>query len=206
MSQRLAVLAMRMGSGVKRLNSSGLRGVYHDLVRLTEDVHALSYRLHPSALADFGAQAAIESECTHFSQTSSIDVRTDLAHVPEKLPQEVSLHLFRIVQEALRNAARHAGATRVDVSLNSAKGGLRLLISDNGNGFNPAKKQGGIGLSSMRYRARAIGGTCEILSELGGGCRIVVSVPLHISDQPSHLANFGIGADAESGKTIISRT
>ena len=56
----------------------------------------------------------------------------------------------------------------------------------------------------MRYRAKAIGGTCEILSELGGGCRIVVSVPIDISNQPSHLANFDIGADAESGKALIS--
>lgn len=184
LSQRLAGLAIRTGLGVKGLMSSGgLRTLYHDLVRLSEDVHALSYRLHPSGLVDFGMRTAIEAECTHFSQTSSIDVHTDLTGVPDNLPHEVSLHLFRIVQEGLRNIARHAGATRVDVSLKPARGGLGLFIRDNGKGFDPYEKRSGIGLSSMRHRAEVVGGKLEIESKPGRGSRIVAWVPVKRSNQ-----------------------
>lgn len=84
LSQRLAGLAIHAGAGTKGLKSlGGLSGLYQRLVRLSEDVHALSYRLHPSALVDFGLQAAIESECTHITNTTSIVINVHLTE-PKK--------------------------------------------------------------------------------------------------------------------------
>lgn len=86
-------------------------------MRLSEDVHTLSYRLHPSTLRDLGLADALQTECDRFARLEATPVWMEARDLPDDLPQDTGLCLFRITKEALRNVARHARATRVEVSL-----------------------------------------------------------------------------------------
>ena len=128
LTQRLARLAIDAGKleqqgGVAAGSAAGMR---KELVRLSEDVHALSYRLHPSMLDDLGLVEALRAECDRVAQHSALRVEVDATHVPDKLPAETALCLFRVAQEALNNTARHAGASAVTVLLSPRDNGLRL--------------------------------------------------------------------------------
>ena len=117
-TQRLAVLAIDAGREERIMPSAAGRqgdaAMREGLVRLSEDVHALSYRLHPSILEDLGLIEALKSECERFRRTgihSQLEVNAQ--EIPEQLPHDVALCLYRIAQEGLRNIARHAGASAV---------------------------------------------------------------------------------------------
>ena len=86
---------------------------------------------------DLGLIDALQSECDRFSRLESIPVTVEARDVPEDLPPDTALCLFRIMQEALRNIARHSDATRVDVALWGAGMSLHLTVADNGKGFDP---------------------------------------------------------------------
>ena len=113
------------------------------------------------------------------SQTYPIQLDTDLEDLPDKLPPDVALCLFRITQEALRNVLRHANASQAEVSLKRLDGGLELIVRDNGKGFDHAKFDGGkpgLGHASMRQRVRLVGGKIDIDSLPGQGAKIIVWV------------------------------
>ncbi len=86
-------------------------------MRLSEDIHALSYRLHPALLEDLGLAEALKAECERFSRQESVPAEVTVLDLPSDLSPDMALCLFRVTQEALRNAARHAKASRVEVSL-----------------------------------------------------------------------------------------
>ena len=98
--------------------------------------------------------------------------------LPDALPEDVCLALFRIVQEALTNAVKHSRAQQVQIRLVTKAHGLHLQVLDNGRGFDPSKNTTGFGLRGMRERATALEGTCQIWSAPGAGCRISVILPL----------------------------
>ena len=98
--------------------------------------------------------------------------------LPEALPDEINLALFRIVQEALTNTVKHSQATLVKIKLTTKRDRLHLQVLDNGQGFDPSKNTTGFGLRSMRERATDLGGTFQIWSALGEGCCINVILPL----------------------------
>ena len=105
-----------------------------------------------------------------------------------KLPQEISLCLFRVLQEAVHNAAKHSGVKRIDVQLAEYTGEIHLIVSDSGKGFDieAARQSRGLGLTSMQERVRLVGGTIAIESKPMGGTAIRVRVPLeskHISQR-----------------------
>ena len=157
-TQRLAVLAIDAGREERKspgiAGGSPMRAMREGLVRLSEDVHALSYRLHPSILEDLGLTEALKSECERFSQTNSTQLETSVQDLPETLPHDVALCLFRIAQEGLRNIARHAGASQAEVRLQRLDGGLQLTVRDDGAGFDPAqhRTRPSLGHASMRQR------------------------------------------------------
>jgi two-component system sensor histidine kinase DegS len=98
--------------------------------------------------------------------------------VPPILPQEVTLCVFRVVQEALKNALRYSGARVVSVSLNGTPGRLTVMIADDGEGFDVAAAWGqGLGLVSMSERVEALNGTFEVQSSPGAGTRLIFTVP-----------------------------
>ncbi len=181
LTQRLARLAidagrLEQGEGGNRSVAAAMRS---DLVQLSEDVHALSYRLHPSVLDDLGLVEALRAECDRVARRGGLRVEVDARGVPEALPVDASLCLFRVAQEALSNAARHAGASAVTVLLLPSGRGLQLAVSDNGNGFDPAgsRHRASLGLASMRERVRLVHGQLDIESTPGRGTTVVAWVP-----------------------------
>jgi signal transduction histidine kinase len=183
-TQRLASLAIDAGREERNLSNPAIgntmRTMREGLVRLSEDVHALSYRLHPSILEDLGLDEALKSECERFSRLCPVQLETDVQGIPDRLPHDVALCLFRITQEGLRNIARHAGATRAELRLRRLDGGLQLAISDNGAGFDAARirTRTSLGHASMRQRVFFLGGTVDIDSRPGRGTVILAWVPL----------------------------
>ncbi|HTS78467.1 MAG TPA: sensor histidine kinase [Bryobacteraceae bacterium] len=166
-----------------RLPGNGAeRSRIDDCLRLVDEsisnVRELSQLLRPTILDDFGLDAGIHWLVTRFSERTGIPVEYK-AEFKDRLPDETETHLFRIVQEALTNIARHSGATQASIHLRPEGGRVRLTIHDNGKGF-PAKnaQHGGMGLSGMRARARSAGGELEIKSSPAGGVTIDVSAPL----------------------------
>jgi signal transduction histidine kinase len=150
------------------------------LVRLSEDVHALAYKLHPSLLEDLGLSDALRAECESFARHESIPVDIQFEPIQESGLLEVGLCFFRVTQEALRNVARHARARSVRVSLRSVDGGLQVAVTDDGEGFDVNQPSGrpSLGLQSMRERVRLLEGELEIESAPGHGTTILAWVPL----------------------------
>ena len=180
LTQRLARLAIDAGRMENSLAApQGMRTLREDLVHLSEDVHALSYRLHPSMLDDLGLVEALKAECDRVARHTALRVDVDARGVPEALPGETSLCLFRVAQEALSNAARHARASAVTVLLSPRGKGLRLAIRDDGSGFDLGRSRdhASLGLASMRERVRVLQGELDIQSAPGRGTTVVAWVP-----------------------------
>ncbi|HEX5865350.1 MAG TPA: MASE1 domain-containing protein, partial [Casimicrobiaceae bacterium] len=185
-TQRLASLAIdaaRFESIEPRTYGEAPRSVHSELVRLSEDVHALSYRLHPSILDDLGLAEALKAECEHVSRREPVEVQVEVQHVPDGLPHDVALCIFRVAQEALRNVARHAGASVATVSLALKEGGLLLAVRDNGIGFDIDSTQSrpSLGRAGMGERVRLLGGTFHIKSTPGQGTTVSAWVPLKVA-------------------------
>jgi len=186
LTQRLAALAMeterieQLGQTQLATVSPNLRAIREKLARLSMDTHALSRRLHPSVLEDLGLADAIASECRAFVQREGIKVSTRIEGLSEEVSPDVALCIYRIVQEGLRNVAKHARASEVVVSIIGQDGNIHLSIKDNGIGFDPAqiKKKGGLGLASIQERAYIIGGDFSVESQPGQGTVIEVLAPL----------------------------
>jgi signal transduction histidine kinase len=185
LTQRLARLAidaggLERGGGRSSVEDGTARSMRDELIRLSEDVHALSYQLHPSVLDDLGLVEALKAECDRVSRREPVRVSVEARDVPPELPSDAALCLFRVAQEALRNVVRHARARAVRVSLVPSDGGLRLAVQDDGIGFDPAASRGGpsLGHASMRERVRLIGGELDIDSAPGRGTTVVAWVPL----------------------------
>jgi signal transduction histidine kinase len=153
-----------------------------DSIALIDDaitnVRTLSQLLRPTILDDFGLDAGIRWLAERFTERTGID--TDYrSHFDGRLADETETHLFRIVQEALTNVARHANASRVTIFLRAENGNIRLTLSDNGRGLpQTAAEHTGMGLTGMRARARSAGGDCTIVSTTGGGVTIDVTAPM----------------------------
>jgi len=178
---RLAIDAGRVESGREVAGrSETMRNVRDGLVRLSEDVHSLSYKLHPALLEDLGLADALEAECERFTRDESIPVKVKLGQIPEKIPSDTGLCLFRVMQEALRNVARHARTKAAEVSLRPLDDGLQLAVADTGAGFDPRKHRTrpSLGLASMHERVRLLGGELDIESAPGHGTTVVAWVPL----------------------------
>jgi PAS domain S-box-containing protein len=184
MTQRLARLAIDAGRVESGRGGAGpaetMREVRDGLVRLSEDVHSLSYKLHPALLEDLGLTDALKVECERFSRQESTSLEAKFEDIPGNVPQQTGLCLFRVTQEALRNVARHAHANTAKLSVRPVDDGLQLAVTDTGIGFDPAqqRRRPSLGLASMRERVRLVGGELDIESAPGHGTTIVVWVPL----------------------------
>jgi signal transduction histidine kinase len=180
LSQRLARLAIDAGQmEEERAPVTGTASVSEGLARLSDDVHALSYRLHPSIIEDLGLVEALEAECERFSQAEGISATLDSAELDVKLMPEVSLCLFRIAQESLTNVARHAEASQVSLSLRPSSGEVRLEIRDDGVGFDAAEppSRASLGLAGMKERVDLVRGRLQIQSTRGRGTTVTAWVP-----------------------------
>jgi PAS domain S-box-containing protein len=146
---------------------------------LGREISRISHQLHSSELELLGLGVAIKGLCREFSEQYQVQTHCECSGVPGDLSADVSLCLFRVMQEALHNVAKHSQATKIDVSVRGASKSLYLCISDNGIGFAPhtRRTQVGLGLISMRERLTLIGGKLVITSKLGFGTRIEANIP-----------------------------
>jgi signal transduction histidine kinase len=183
-SQRLARLSIDAAklefAAAMPLEGSASFPMREELARLSEDVHALAYQLHPSTLDDLGLPDALKIECERFSRLESISVALDPGEPPPGVSRETALCLFRIAQESLRNVARHARAKTVSVSCGVVGKGLRLVLRDDGVGFEPGRGRDrpSLGLASMQERLEILGGRLEVESAPGRGTTISAWAPL----------------------------
>ena len=189
-NQRLAMLAVELEQLKENPSEVGSRvqELRRQTTEISNDVQALSHDLHSSQLEYLGAVAGMKGWCKEFGdrQGMQIDCRHD---VRSTLPTEIGLCLFRVLQEALHNAAKHSGVKRIEVQLWEEPGEIHLIVSDSGRGFDvEAVKQGkGLGLTSMRERVRLVDGAFMIDSRPMSGTTIHVRVPLD-SDAPQRVA------------------
>jgi signal transduction histidine kinase len=167
------------GSALSPRDIDARRSISNTLMRLSEDIHDLSYQLHPSVLHDLGLVEALKAECERVARSEAVRVDVEADEISQSLPREVALCIYRIAQEALRNIGRHAKASIVQLSLALKDGGLLLAVSDNGSGFEPRlQSRPSLGHASMRERIRLLDGKLDIRSTLGGGTTILAWVPI----------------------------
>ena len=186
MNQRLAVLALNIQSAQKGIATVSpayrtLQKLYDGVSSLSDDVRHLAYQLHPSILDDLGLKVALQSFVDDFSKWEGIPIVFTSTDISFSLPQEIDSCLYRVTQECLRNVARHAQATQVDVKLIEEDEGLRLFIKDNGKGFKVEKTRAGkagLGLIGIQERVRVVQGTYEVKSVPGQGTEVTVWVPV----------------------------
>jgi PAS domain S-box-containing protein len=185
-NQRLALLAISLEGLKQSLPASAAElarpiGEASKEVREVEkDVQALSHRLHSPKLELLGLESAARAFCREFSDSQKVKVDFHSENVPKKLTPAISLSLFRVLQEALQNAARHSRLPHFDVWLRGGTNQIELTVQDSGIGFEPeeAIKGRGLGLTSMKERLRLIDGYLSIDSEMGRGTTIRARVPL----------------------------
>ena len=151
-----------------------LRGVQDGVRSTLDEVRQVARRLRPGVLADLGLHSALESVCRDFSAMSGVPVTRRVNQTPPALGSDVELVLYRVAQEALTNVARHAAATRVELSLGLTVDGLVLRISDNGEG---GVLREGAGIRGMRERALLIDADLTVDSRRGDGTDVILVVP-----------------------------
>jgi PAS domain S-box-containing protein len=186
LAQRLAVFAIDVGRLEQQLMDppapvrEELREMKNGIVRISQDVHSLSRQLHPSILDDLGLIKAVESECTSFSRREGIEIVFNHENIPRVIPKDISLSLYRIIQEGLTNISKHACAEHISVSLKGTDHDVLLSVQDDGIGFDSAevREKPGLGFSSIRERARLIHGEFSIQSQPEKGTVITVRAPL----------------------------
>jgi len=184
-SQRLALLAIDLEQLAQRPPATKqdldlrIRAMWSQTQELTSDIHRLSHQLHPSKLEDLGLVMAVRGYCHEISKQGKLTVEFSDDNVPQSLPREVALCLYRIVQEALRNVIKHSGSKTAVVELKGGSKEVQLEVSDSGKGFDlEAGAAGeGLGLASMRERVRNLGGELSICSRPSQGTRVVVRIP-----------------------------
>jgi signal transduction histidine kinase len=153
-----------------------LRRLLHDTMESTRTV---AHNLMPSVLSDFGVAAALRLLAEQTAKTAGVRVQfSGPEHL--RLPPPVETGLYRLAQEALHNAVKHADATRIRLELSQKNGFVTLLVEDDGRGFDPRKKRGsapGSGLRNLRTRAELLNGSVKISSEPGKGTRVLAKLP-----------------------------
>jgi PAS domain S-box-containing protein len=195
-NQRLALLAnglQEVEYAIPASTSESQKQELQELWRLTNeiatDIQHISHQLHPSKLHYLGLASTVRDLCREFSQQYKIEIDCAVSGLPENLDENVSLNLFRTVQESLRNVVKHSHARHVKVELTCQSGMVHLHVSDDGVGFNPdaPRLNHGLGLVSMRERLRSVGGSFSIWSRPSLGTLVEGTVPAVRKAGPSEL-------------------
>ena len=146
---------------------------------LENDIQALSHRLHPSKLEYLGLEAAASSLCRELSERQNVKIDFRCDGLPEDLSDDISLCIFRVLQEALHNAVKYSGVDEFEVSLEYVSHKIQLRLHDSGAGFDPTltTAEHGLGLTSMNERLKLVSGELSIHSRPHEGTTIVARVP-----------------------------
>jgi PAS domain S-box-containing protein len=185
-NQRMALLAIELDRWNQQLSPSAVE--FHDhmhhasqrLSDIAKDIQALSHRLHSSKLEYLGLAAAAKSFCKELSEQQKVEIDFSETAIPRSVPKEISLCLFRVLQETLQNAVKHSGVRHFKVELFGTGREIQLSVSDLGVGFDSQATiyRRGLGLISMRERIQLVNGEISIKSQPGAGTTILARVPV----------------------------
>ena len=185
-NQRLAALSLELESmerapiALPEPIARQLAAVRIQAAMLSDDLHDLAYRLHPSLLEHVGLEVAARDHVAEFAKRTGLPVRFIGREVPKTLSPDVATNLFRVLQESLQNVSKHAQATDVTVRLSGSSKGIGLSVRDNGKGFDFQDRNvgaTGLGLVSMQERTRGLGGLLRIHSLPRSGTKICAWIP-----------------------------
>ena len=180
--QVLTAMGSMLGRASKRVpDDSPLRSDLREIGEVAQGaldgVRGLSQSLHPSILEELGLESTIEWYLSTFQRQSNVSVTYERSGDPVRIDDQTAIHVYRVLQEALANVARHSGATTAAVRLLSDGTSIQLDVEDRGHGFTPNGSRRGLGLVAMRERAALLGGTLEVANIPGGGTRVRLIVP-----------------------------
>jgi signal transduction histidine kinase len=196
LGSRRVLLSSALKSGDQARLSAAVEEALADMARDIDELRALITELRPATLDQLGLVAALEDLAERVDQGSEFELLTDLQIDAERLEGELETVVYRLVQEALTNILKHAGADHVDLQIQSREGRLDVIVSDDGKGFDSSGEQRGFGLAGMRERIELAGGELRIESRPGAGTRVMASVPLA-------PAPGGSGLDEASGERAL---
>ena len=145
--------------------------------RTFQTVRNIALLLRPSMLDDLGLAAALEWQGREVSRRSEIEVSVESESVPEDLPDEYKIYIYRLVQEALNNAVRHSGARNAKVVVERLARSIVVRVTDDGRGFDPARSRG-MGILGMEERVKRLGGTLRVESQPGKGATVTAELPI----------------------------
>ena len=187
-TQQLALASIEIGTLASDLPRSPdatrvrLQALQERVIQISRDVRRVSHGLHPALIEDLGLSAALEALCDEFRRARGLPVSFDGAGDVDDsgIGLTAASALYRVAQEGVANAAKHARASRVDVALRRTPSTLELEVEDNGIGMaaDASRVTPGLGLVSMEERMRLVAGTLRVSPRTGGGTRVVASVPL----------------------------
>ncbi len=185
-SQRLALIAVELellgqaSSETSQDPARRLKDLWGQAKELSTDIHRMSHQLHPSMLEQLGLVAALRSLCRDYSRQQNLQIKFDHKDMPEAIPNDVAICLYRIMQESLRNVVKHSQSAVARAEIGASSGEIRLCVSDAGVGFDLHKiaETRGLGLFSIEERLRLVGGKISIDAKPNRGTRIDVRVPL----------------------------
>ncbi|HEY2118186.1 MAG TPA: PAS domain S-box protein [Candidatus Acidoferrum sp.] len=191
-SQRIALQALNLENLKEALPASaielerGIGEVQDRISDLASDIQGLSHRLHSSNLDYLGLEVAAAGFCKEVSERQGVEIDFNCENVPKRLSQEISLCLFRVMQEALQNALKHSGSQHFDVSLRGGLNEIQLTVLDSGIGFDPEKSMNGrgLGLTSMKERLKLVDGKLSVKSQPLVGSTVDARVPLNPKVRP----------------------
>jgi two-component system, NarL family, sensor histidine kinase UhpB len=190
-AQSLASLLVRLRVLERTEEPAELRGRLHEFRDLIagalDDVRRMAMDLRPTLLDDLGLAPAVEAHTRDVAARWKLAVRVQNSDIDDRLPTEIELVAYRIVQEALVNAVKHASATVIDVSLTQRGRMLRIAVQDNGRGFAVAEtlasRERGLGLFGMEERAALVGGAFEVASAPGQGTTVTAIIPVDKAEE-----------------------
>jgi signal transduction histidine kinase len=149
------------------------------VVETLQDVRRLAVELRPSALDDFGLEPALRRLGQSVREAAALDVQVEARLGTERLPPDVETALYRIVQEALTNVVKHAGADHVSILVTRKPSSVLVVIEDDGRGFDPEQtRAAGLGLLGMNERVELLDGTFQVEAEPGAGTTLLIELPL----------------------------
>jgi signal transduction histidine kinase/ligand-binding sensor domain-containing protein len=183
-AQEMLAATMMLGTARRRMPDDSpakatIDKVQEKLIQMGTDIRQISHDLHPPVLQEAGLPEALRSYCEQYSAGSGIAVSCETDEAAQELSRGASLALYRIMQEAIGNAAKHAAPTRIRVELRRLNGAVSLTISDDGIGFDRSRlgASQGLGLITMRERAGQLGGEFAFESAPGRGTTVRVDIP-----------------------------
>jgi signal transduction histidine kinase len=208
--QRLALLSMELERAKRdsegRVSATKtLEQIRKHCSEIADDVQSLSHQLHSSRLDYLGVVAAVRGFCKELAEKHAVNVEVTDRDVPMGLPNNISLCLFRVTQEALHNAVKHSGVDQFRVELSATSTELQLEVTDAGAGFDveETKKNRGLGLVSMQERVHLVRGKFSLESHPGQGTKILVVVPL-LDESGNSLMDGGRVEVASRGSRVLA--